>query len=530
MSASEFSSTFDAPREQQLDVARAKIDDEWLRSRGELVRHYDAAYAALVCKMYGDFARGWLWAPNYTAAAEGGAPSGFQFNVSPRAPPFAVPFSRDALFSGVLCFPLAAGDRSALSMRTKELAGVEHFVDSRSKVSKRLVEQIDENLHLAGATGNQDNFAGILWSYQTSPAQFYCAVQAHNPELSRRAYALIEENEPESFECVREFADALIAEHRVFKADLAHREETGNSFEINELRRSAFSELDEIAECASDEVATSRSAHRSRRHGRRSAAATATAARTAAGELRAPYKTWYELFFQDEKMRALAHQQAEHRARLVCQTMIAAGLGPVCERGTEAEMVQAVLENASTVNNAVNCIEQVDCADRHSDVVYLDNLTSAWNVTGGGVLVRSAAHDKFSLLPGTLDQLGFAGPERKTRFVGFATSTGPRYSSRLLAHDPALLGADVKPEPAQRELLWSAQAPAATATAARPLAHPLLHTANWRVRSKSWRDWERRCGSRHRSGIALKAIRLRVAEPHADPADEANETIYNITQ
>ena len=491
-------SSFDAPLEQQLAIANSKISDQWLLGEGgggeSPLELYDKMYATLTMRLYGDFARGWTWSKNYTASAEkdstapappgGYSPSGFQFSVSPRAPLFLRPFSADSLFSGTICYPLAAGDSSSLSVLTRQPISLEHFADKG--VDAALMNKLSESKHLGGA-GNT-NYAGIFWSFENDNHRFYCVAQTHNEALSKQAYSMIEQCEPESFECVNEYANALIAQYNAFHSDLDRRRATNNSVDLTELAATADDELAESTSTRRDSKGRSKKQLQQR-------------AKKLGGEpSAAPYQTWESLFFTDERMREIMRLQREHRAVVVCATLNAAGVGEVRNGAGREESIQAVLEHNDTSHTTFNCVERVEFDNRESDVVYLAGLSSVWNTTAAGVVVRQSFDDGLAYVrgkasrPAYLDEVKDAATTRSP-FIGLPVGTGP---ITLAAN--TVTGALMQKT---THVIWSANA----------AQHALLSPSNWRSRrNASWAEWERGCGI-NSTAVILRPARVRVSSP-----------------
>ena len=363
----------------------------------------------------------------------------------------------------------------------QQTISLEHFADPELAIDSRLRTRLDQRTHLGGGAVN---FAGIFWSFEDNEHRFYCVVQAHDEALSRAAFKLIEDNEPESFACVNEYARALLSESAAFQADLDRRRATNNSVDLTEIARVAEEELQESS--------------------------TTTKRRS---KSRDPYTTWYEMFFRNERMREISRLQSEHRARIACLTMKEAGVGPVRCNASDTEMITAVLEHPSTIHSAFNCIEQVDAENRWSDVVYLSNLTSAWAATSAGVAIRASLDDEgVTLFRGKPSPPRFAA-EQRWPFIGLPIATGPVYS-------PSLAVRLANPFTESRTVLWSLK----------QQPHHMLAAENWRSRkTETWLQWERDCGITSERGVTLKPARVRVVDP-TGAAVSQRETIYRKTQ
>jgi hypothetical protein len=434
------SSLFDETPETQLERARQKIYSGWVGERS--VDLYNQRYAELCVRMYGDMCRGWLWSKSWSPAeSEGKAPSGFQFNVSPRAPLFLRPFSQTALFSGTLCYPLSAGEGTSLSSSTKQKISHEHFANVNLNIERELRERVQDERDLGGK-GNS-NYAGIFWSFEEGKHEFYCVVQTHDTALSAQALQLIRDNEPESLDAVADYARALLAR----KTD----------------------EIVELADAADDQLRES-------------------------GKNRAPYVTWMQMFFHNEEMRRIMMLQRRHRAAVALRTMRAAGVGPPLMKATFDENIQAILDDPATLHTTTNYVEIVDFTDPLSDLVYLSNLTSAWDTTSAGVIVRSSFEDGLALLRGTTPNPQFVDEDpdaHRASFVGVPVATGPTWRVKGVASPP-----------------MSAYVYATPPTA----PHAMLHVDNWLSRSApSWQAWERACGIVSPNTVLLKPSRVRIS-------------------
>lgn len=438
---------FSESLETQMKTARSRVDDSLVRNNNELVKLYDAAYAATTCYLYGDFARGFTWAENYGAADEGDAPRGFQFNVSPRAPVFARPFSEHDMFNGTICYPLSAGAGSSLSIKTRKPISYEHFCNHAGDVGRKLEALFKDGKNIGGddRRSANSNFAGIFWDPTTE--SFYCIVQAHNENIAQATSALIAEHEPMSFECVHEYAAALVAEHNAYHSA---RSASGGAKRASDQ----LAQLQELAASADDEFA-----------------------RKQKKASNSPYKSWSELFFHDEKMRALSREQDKHRAAVVCQTLAASGVGPVTVNGTLSDMVDHVLECASASSNQFNCVDRVNAADAHSDVVYLSNLYSALSVTRSGALLRTSATNDISLVIGK-PSIRVAQLTQTGLSIGIPIGTGPKFHPSLLRRG---VGAEFQPVSQSAHSFWPGD-PDSTSL--------FLSKANWRENSpamtKAW--------------------------------------------
>ena len=142
--------TCDESMARQLVEAESKIDGAQVF---DAIGDESAMYAVTTMRQYGDFARAWLWTPDHTDSVCGDQPRGFQFNMSPQSPVYADPFSRRAMFNGLMAVPIL--DAPALSLR--------HFADPRNRVAENMLAQLANDTDLGGP-GDDTNFAGIFSS------------------------------------------------------------------------------------------------------------------------------------------------------------------------------------------------------------------------------------------------------------------------------------------------------------------------------------------------------------------------------
>jgi hypothetical protein len=434
------SSLFDEKAEVQLARAQAKIYSGWVDPVSP-IDPYSEMYGRLCVRMLGDYCRGWVWSKNWAPArSEGSAPSGFQLNVSPRAPLFLRPFSPTALFSGTLCYPLSAGARTSLCTSTNQPISHEHFANVGLNIESNMRDRVKDDIHLGG-DGNS-NYAGIFWSFEGNKHQFYCVVQSHDASLSQQAMSLIRDHEPDSLESVADYARALLSRNP--------------------------NDIAELAEAADDALSS-------------------------IPKNKAPFTTWMDMFFKNEKMRQIMALQRRHRAEVALQTMRAVGVGPPT-RGSREECIQAILDESSASHTMTNYVEIIDSSDPLSDLVYLSNLTSAWDTTDAGVIVRSSFDEGLALIRGTTNNPGFLEEDEKLHrasFIGLPVCTGPIWRSKAFY------------APSSTSYVYSAAVP----------SHPMLNPDNWLSRAEpSWAAWEKECGLSGTCTI-LKPSRVRLSLP-----------------
>lgn len=318
---------------EQMEAAASKENSEWAKDTVNKISHL---YALILCRLYADFARGFVWARNcQSATSEDAPPRGFQFNVSPRAPVHSAPFTAAPMFRGTIMYPLA-------------------FATQRGGpiTYDNLVQSISRESLGANFLTEPDDYAGIFANFNSSgQPQFYCCVQGHNPEISRLTENFILQQEPESFEKVNEFLRYLV--------DLRakHAEKAKLPTDASELYDAVLQDWAE--------------------------------AKTPL-QIKEPYMSWRQLF-ETAEMRRFQAEQQHHRAKLICRTMKLFSLDRVGVSSSIDDNAQIIIQNAATVSSTFNCVERFDKQREDSDMVYLNNMASAWTVGRTGYVWRAGA-------------------------------------------------------------------------------------------------------------------------------------------
>jgi hypothetical protein len=318
---------------EQMEAAASKEKNEWAKDTVDKVSHL---FALTLLKLYADFARGFWWGLNCQSARnEDAPPRGFQFNVSPRAPVYSAPFTAAPMFRGSMMYPL-------------------EFATQRGGpiTYDNLVQAVSREALGNNFLTESDDYVGIFANFNSSgQPRFYCSVQGHNPEISRRVEDFILQQEPESLEKVNEFLRYLI--------DLREK---------NAQKSKLPTDAAELYDAVLQDWAEAKTPLK----------------------IKEPYMSWRQLFDTTEMRRFQAEQQF-YRAKLVCRTMKLFSLDRVSASTSIDDNAQVIMENATTVSSTFNCVERFDKQNDDSDMIYLNNMSSAWTVGRTGYMWRAGA-------------------------------------------------------------------------------------------------------------------------------------------
>lgn len=376
----------DMDLQQQVLSSRKKIDDSMVRDDGERVSQTQAMYALTTMMRYGGFGRGWKWSSNHTDTVQGDTPSGFQFNVSPRAPVFHAPFSKHSMFSGTMAFPLSLGESS--DRVNGQRISAEFLYDSQNRVLETLLDTIDPESDLG--LGDDSNFAGIFAAPPGTSSDYWCVVQCNSTALSRKVYDMILEAEPESMDDV----------------DTFERDFVDNNNRFMEL---GWYEQKKI----SPPAALKKPGTIGKRN----------------------YVSWEDFFFHNRALLDIKRQLQLHRVDVLCKAMRCIGLGVPAKGGSKYAVRENTLASEHLVNNTNFGVEQVDINDSMSDVVYLSNLTSLHAISNSGVVVRGRPQHGLVVMPGPWNKSPILSAdtfEKELSFIGVHTCTGMKKSTALL--------------------------------------------------------------------------------------------------
>ena len=445
---------------RQLVEAESKIDASQVL---DPVGDESAMYAVTTMRQYGDFARAWLWTPDHTDSVCGEQPRGFQFNMSPQSPVYADPFSRRAMFNGLMAVPVL--DAPALSLR--------HFADPRNRVAENMLAQLANDADLGGP-GDDTNFAGIFSSTtrdaRSEHTTFWLATQSHSLELADRTAAKIVESEPDNADLVCERSRELIDATNAVLFEDYEREfcgVTGSSSIASPARHSgAFTTVD-------------------------------------------------ALFFRSNEMVTWRTAQREHRARVLAKLMRAASIdSPRLGSGESAldETVRRILKHPNLVEVTFNDVDRVDKSDVYSDVVYT-TMASVYNVTSNGLLMRDSPPLGLDILrgPWRVEEVAETQRNAKRPFISVPTNTGMRASNALRYETaPIEVAKRVSSKSVTSGDTWLWTPPASGD------AHFMLDAENTRSRNADprWLKFELACGFRKTNEVQhLSNVCIRLATP-----------------
>jgi hypothetical protein len=445
---------------QQLVESESKIDTSRVL---DAVGDEGSMYATTTMRLYHDFARAWIWSPNHCESVCGDQPSGFQFNMSPQSPVYADPFSRRAMFNGLMAIPIT--DMPALSLR--------HFADPRNRVSERMLEEIANDADLGGP-GDDTNFAGIF-STTTRDAHsetvtFWVATQSHSLTIAERAAELIVAAEPDTTELVCERSRELISIQ-------------------NELRLEQYEQ----------EFCTGTPATNTK----------ISAARTP------PFTTVTKLFFSDKEMVSLRAKQREHRATVLAKLMKAASL--VSPRLGSSSAVDTcakrILDARDLVEVTINDVDRVDKKDAFSDVVYMSNMASIYDISAAGLPMRDAPRLGLKILrgPWNVDAVSETQREADRPFISVPVTTGMRQSNALRYETASTsIASSVSSASEISGDVWHWTPPKSGD------CHFLLDGENVRSRNadRQWLKFEHACGfPKSNETLHLSNVSIRLASP-----------------
>lgn len=448
----------------QLVEAETKIDSSRVL---DPIGDESAMYAMTTMRLYGDFARAWLWSPNHTDNVAGEQPLGFQFNMSPQSPVYPDPFSRRAMFNGMMAIPV---DMPNISLR--------HFADPANRVSERMLEEIDNEADLGGP-GDDTNFAGIF-STTTRTAQsestvFWLATQSHSLEIADQTYKLLVDSEPESVEVANERSRELIKVQ-------------------NQIRREQYERDNSVDGSSSTSSSLSLSKSQSN----------------------VPFTTVHKLFFGEKEMQRLRAQQREHRARVLAKLMKSASIvsAKLGSSLSVEESAKKILASRDLVEITINDVDRVDKTDPYSDIVYTSNMASIYDVTPNGVLMRDGPRLGLDILrgPWNIDEVANAQRNAEKPFISVPVCTGMRQTNALRFETAekqicdsvscrSLISGDV--------WLWKPLSASAD-------CHFLLEAENTRTRTadQKWLKFETACGFPQKNPIQhLSNVCIRLASP-----------------
>lgn len=377
---------------QQLVEAGEKIDTARLGSATKLGFEAEM-YALTTTRQYGDFARCWLWSQNACSSVCGDQPSGFQFNMSPQAPVLYDPFSRRAMFNGIMALPLL--DVPALAMR--------HFMDPQNRVSERMLAELRNDDDLGGP-GDDMNFAGIYSTTMRDTASestvFWLVTQSHSLAVADATMKLIEDAEPESPAHITRRAEELV--------DLT------NAIRLDDYEQKY---------CSGGSSSSSSGDTGSRR-------------RSTGVQPKAPFTTVGDLFFRDPSMAQMRDAQRLHRARVLAKLARAASIvSPRLHNGATSldETARRILDSRELVDSTINTVDRVDKSDASSDVIYSSNMISVYDIGANGVLVRDAPRIGLDWLRGPWDKKRVTAEQAASDrpFISLPVSTGMKQSNAL---------------------------------------------------------------------------------------------------
>lgn len=374
---------FNLSMPDQLVEAENKIDGS--RAGSTPIGVEAAMYALTTTRMYGDFARGFIWGQNACSSVCGDQPSGFQFNMSPQSPVLYDPFSRRAMFNGIMALPII--DVPALEMR--------HFVDPQNRVVERMMSELRNEEELGGP-GDDMNFAGIYSSTMRTTSSestvFWLVTQSHSLTIADATIQLIENAEPESPEVVTHRAEQLV--------DLT-----------NAIR------LDEYEQTYGGRARSERN-------------------NLLAVQPKAPFATVCDLFFNNEQMARMREGQRMHRARVLAKLARATSIvSPRLHSDSVSidEVAKRILDCRDLIDSTINTVDRVDKSDTTSDVVYSSNMVSIYDIGSNGVVVRDAPRVGLDWLRGPWDKesVCLAQKALEKPFISLPVSTGMKQSNAL---------------------------------------------------------------------------------------------------
>ena len=375
--------TFNSSMPNQLVEAETKIDTTRIGST-ELGMEA-SMYALTTTRQYGDFSRAWIWSQNACSTVCGDQPSGFQFNMSPQSPVLYDPFSRRAMFNGIMAVPIT--DVPALEMR--------HFFDPKNRVAERMMSELRNEEDLGGP-GDDMNFAGIYSStmrtMSTESTVFWLVTQSHSLAIADATMKLIENAEPESPALVTRRAEQLV--------------ELSNAIRLDEYER---------AYCNKG----------------------GSERRNSFGvQPKAPFITVCDLFFNDANMAQMRENQRMHRAKVLAKLARAASVvSPRLNSGSSSidEVARRVLDCSDLIDSTINTVDRVDKHDTTSDVVYSSNMVSIYDIGSNGVLVRDTPRIGLDWLRGPWDKDSVCRDQRSAErpFISLPVSTGMKQSNAL---------------------------------------------------------------------------------------------------
>ena len=420
-------------------------------------------YATTTMRLYHDFARAWIWSPNHCDTVCGDQPSGFQFNMSPQSPVYSDPFSRRAMFNGLMAIPIV--DMPSLSLR--------HFADPRNRVSERLLEEIDNELDLGGP-GDDTNFAGIFFTTtrdaHSENNTFWLATQSHSLTLSDRATELIVAAEPETTDMVCERSREVIGVQNELRLEQYEQEFCVGSAAVN------------------SKVSTIKPA---------------------------PFTTVTKLFFGDKEMSSIRQKQREHRAGIIAKIMKAASLvSPrLGSSGSVEASAKRILEARDLVEVTINDVDRVDKKDAFNDVVYMSNMASIYDISVAGLPMRDAPRLGMKILrgPWNVDSVSEAQREVDRPFISVPVTTGMRQSNALRYETAnTSIAASVSSESEASGDVWHWTPPKSGD------CHFLLDGDNVRSRNadRQWLKFEHACGfPKSNETLHLSNVSIRLATP-----------------
>ena len=444
---------------KQMVEAESKIDTSLTF---DAVGDEAQMYAMTTTRLYGDFARAWIWSPNHTDSTCGEQPSGFQFNMSPKSPVFNDPFSQRAMFNGVMAVPIL--DVPTLTLR--------FLADRKNRVVERMMAELDSEADLGGS-GDDTNFAGIYSTVtrdsQSETTTLWAVTQSHSLAVADQTARLIRDAEPDTTDAVCARTRDLTTVTNQIMLERYERDYCGGTDEKESQRRDKVSE-------------------------------------------KSPFTTVEELFFKDRHMSQKRAAQREHRARVLAKLLKAASV--VSRRlgsgDSLDESARKILEFSDKVEVTFNDVDRVDKADPYSDVVYTSNLISVYDIGTNGAIVRDAPLLGLDVLRGPWDADGVANRQRDAErpFISLPTGGGMRQSNALRFENATPALAKKCASSSSEVWLWT---PPTSGD-----CHFFFDNENIRSRSaeRRWLQFESACGfPPTNEKVHLSNVLIRLASP-----------------